>query len=178
MFLQEVHRESGNQCAGEDVGREHGEDNGFGERNEEVASYAAEKEHGHEDDADAERGDESGNGDLGGAIENGFALCVALFEVAFDVFDGDSGVVDEDADSESEAAKSHDVDGLVQETEDDDGAENRKWNGDGDDEGAAPASEEYKDHDAGEAGGDDGFTDDAADGAAHEDGLVGQGTNF
>jgi len=34
-------------------------------------------------------------------------------------------------------------------------------NGDGDNEGAAPASEEYKDHDAGEAGGDDGFTDDA-----------------
>jgi len=40
-----------------------------------------------------------------GAVENGFALCVALFEVAFDVFDGDSGVVDEDADSESEGRR-------------------------------------------------------------------------
>jgi len=78
-------------------------------------------------DADAERGNECWYGDLCGAVENGFALGVAFFEVALDVFDGDGGVVDEYADGESEAAKSHDVDGLVEETEDDDGAENRKW---------------------------------------------------
>ena len=38
---------------------------------------------------------------------------VAFFEIALDVFDGDGGVVDEDADGEREAAERHDVDRLA-----------------------------------------------------------------
>ncbi len=95
-----------------------------------------------------------------------------LFEVALDVFDGDCGVVDEDADGERQTAEGHDVDGLAKQAEDDDRGQDRQRDGDGDDDGAAPASEEEQDHEAGEHGGDDGFADDAIDGAAHKDRLV------
>ena len=103
---------------------------------------------------------------------------VALFEVALDVFDGDGGVVDEDADGEREAAEGHDVDGLADEAEHDDRGENRERNGDGDDDGGAPAAEEEQDHQAGERGGDDGFADDAVDGAADEDRLIADGLDL
>ena len=76
---------------------------------------------------------------------------VALFEVALDVFDGDGGVVDEDADGEGETAEGHDVDGLAEQAEHDDGGEDGERDGDGDDDRAAPAAEEQQDHQAGEA---------------------------
>ena len=69
--LEQVHRQRRHQGSGEDVGGEHGEDDGFGERHEEVARDAGEEEHRQEDDADAERGDERGDGDLRGAFKDG-----------------------------------------------------------------------------------------------------------
>ena len=173
--LEQVHGQRGHERAREDVGGEHREDDGFGERNEEIARDAAQEEHRQEDDADAERGDESGNGDLRCAFEDGVVQAVTLFEVAFDVFDGDGGVVDEDADGESQTAEGHDVDGLAEQAEDDDGGEDRERNRDGDDDRAAPTAEEEQDHQAGEHGGDDGLANDALDRSAHEDGLVADG---
>ena len=138
--LEQVHGQRRHQGSRQDVGGEHGEDDGFGQRHEEVTRHAGEEEHRQEDDADAERGDERGDGDLGGAFEDGFAQVVAFFEVALDVLDGDGGVVHQDADGEREAAEGHDVDGLADEAEDDDGAEDRERDGDGDDERACARS--------------------------------------
>ena len=77
----------------------------------------AEEEHGHEDDADGEGGDEGGDGDLRGAVEDGRLDLLSLFQKAIDVFDGDGGVVDQDADGQREASQGHDVDGLSQRRE-------------------------------------------------------------
>src|ERR1700758_4869908 len=98
--------------------------------------------------------------------------------MAFNVFNGDGGVVDENADCQGQSAQSHDVDGLVQEAQYDDGGQNGERDRDGDDEGAAPASEEDENHQAGEGRGDDCFSNDAVDGAADEDGLIGEGLNL
>jgi len=178
MFLQEIHGKRGNQGAGEDVGGDHGEHDGLGQRNEKVTGDAAEKKHRHKDDADTKGGNEGGDGDLGGTVENGFTLGVTFLEVTLDIFDGDGGVVDQDTDGQSETSEGHDVDGLVKKAEDDDRGENRERNRNRDDEGAAPASQEDENHDAGEAGGNDRFTDHAADGGADKDGLVGERVNF
>ncbi len=70
--LQQVHRHGRHQGSREDVGREHGEDDRFGQRNEEITRDAAEEEHRQKDDADAERGHERRYGDLRGAFEDGF----------------------------------------------------------------------------------------------------------
>jgi hypothetical protein len=114
VLLEQVLGHGGHDGAGEQVAGQHGEDDGFGERHEEVARDAAQEEHGHEDDADGERGDEGGNGDLGGAVEDGLLDLLAGLEIAVDVFDFDGGVVDQDADGEGQAAEGHDVDGLAE----------------------------------------------------------------
>ncbi len=111
--LEQIHGHGGHQRSGQDVGGKHGEDDGFGEGHEEIAGNAGEEEHGEKHDADGEGGDEGGHGDLRGAVEDGFAELVALFEIAIDIFDLDGGVVDEDADGEGETAEGHDVDGLA-----------------------------------------------------------------
>ena len=63
---------------------------------------AGEEDHGDEDDADAERGDEGGDGDLLGAVENRAQQRFPLAEVAMDVLDLDRGVVHQDADGQRE----------------------------------------------------------------------------
>ncbi len=133
---------------------------------------AGKKEHGHEDDADAERGDERGNGDLLRAVENGLHGFLAHGQVAIDVFDFDGGIVHEDADGEGQAAEGHDVDGLAEGAEQQDGDQDREWDRDGDDQGAAPVAQEKQDHQRGEARGDQAFADDALHRGANENGLV------
>ena len=113
MAFEEVLGHGGDDGAREEVRGHHGEDDGFGERHEEVAGYASEEEHGDEDDADGEGGDEGGDSDLRGSGEDGVFDFLTLFEIAIDVFDLDGSVVDEDADGECEAAEGHDVDGLA-----------------------------------------------------------------
>ena len=78
---------------------------------------AGEKEHGQEDDADAQRRDQGGNGDLRGSFQDRVVYLVSIFEIALDVLDGDGGIVDQDTDGEGQTAQGHDVDGLAQETE-------------------------------------------------------------
>ena len=133
---------------------------------------AGEEEHGHKHDADAERGDQRGNGDLLRAIQNGVHGLFALRQVAVDVFDLDGGVVHEDADGQRQPAEGHDVDGFVQRAKHADGNQDRERNGDGDDQSAAPVPQEQQDHQAREARGDQAFADHALDRGAHEDGLV------
>ena len=93
----------------------------------------------------------------------------ALFKMALDIFDGDGSVVNKNADGKREAAKRHDVDGLMQKAEHDHRRQDGERDGDGDDEGTAPASEEEKNHQAGERGSNHSFADNAVDGALHKD---------
>ena len=124
----------GTSGAREQVAGQHGEDHRLGHGHEQVARHAAEEEHGHEDDADGESGDQRGHGDLRGAVEDGLLELLARLEIAVDVFDGDGGVVDQDADGQRQAAQGHDVDGLVQRVEHDERAQNRERNRDRDDD--------------------------------------------
>jgi len=57
---------------------------------------------------------------------------------------------------------------------DDHRGEDRQWNGNGDNQCAAPASEEKQDHQRSEAGGNYGLSNYTADGRFHEDRLIGQ----
>jgi hypothetical protein len=100
VLLEQVLGHGGHNGSREQIAGQHGEDDGFGERHEQVARHAAEEEHGHEDDADGQGGDECRNGDLRGAVENGLLDLLAGLEIAVDVFDLDRRVVDQDADGQ------------------------------------------------------------------------------
>ena len=64
---------------------------------------------------------ERGYRDLRRAFENGLSRSLAFLEMALDVFDRHGGVVDQDADGQRQSAQGHDVDGLAEKAEDDDG---------------------------------------------------------
>ena len=168
---KEVHHRR-DESSREEVGREHGEDNGHGERCEEELCRAGEQDDRDEDDADGEGRDEGGSGDLLGGVEDGAHQRLLLCHVAVRVLDLDGRVVDENADGEGEAAEGHDVDGLVERREDDERGGDREGNGGADDQGTAPAAEEEQDHEAGEDRGNGGFAGDLGDGVADEDGLI------
>ncbi len=57
------------------------------------------------------------------------------------------GVVHQNSDRQRQPAQRHDVDGLAQRAQHQDRGENRKRNGNRDDQRAAPASQEHQDHD-------------------------------
>ena len=71
LGTQQVHGHGGHNGARPHVGSQHGEDHGFGERNEKKFGNARKKEHGNKYDADTERGNEGGDGDLLSSIKNG-----------------------------------------------------------------------------------------------------------
>ncbi len=73
------------------------------------------KEHRHEDDADAQGRDQRRHGDLARAFENGLVEIGSHVQVALDIFDRHGGVVDQNADRQRETAQRHDVDGLARE---------------------------------------------------------------
>ena len=64
--------------------------------------------------------------DLPGAVENGGPTSLPCFEMRVDVFDGDRGVVDQDADGEREAAQRHHIDGLADRRQRDERGEDRQ----------------------------------------------------
>ena len=53
---------------------------------------------------------------------------LAHLKIAIDVFDFHGGIVDQNADRESEAPESHDVDGFAERAEREKGAEDRQRN--------------------------------------------------
>src|SRR5581483_8146867 len=71
VLTQQVHRERGHQSSREHVGRDHGEHDGFGQRDEQKLRDPAQKEHREKDNTNAERGDKRRNGDLRRAFEDG-----------------------------------------------------------------------------------------------------------
>ena len=93
-------------------------------------------------------------------------------KVALDVLDFDRGVVHQDADGERQSAKGHDVDGFAQRAQAKDAHQNRKRNGDGDDQRAAPVSQEQQDHHRRQARRDQTLREARLDGGAHEQRLI------
>ena len=172
LCAQQVHGHGRNDGAGPHIGGEHGEADGFGERDEQKSCNTREEEHWDENDADAESGNERGHGDLLGAIQNGLNGVLAHGEVAVDVFDFDGGVVHENADGEGEAAEGHDVDGFAERAEEKNADENRKRNRNENNERALPVSEEEQNHNDCETRGDQALAQDALNGSAHKERLV------
>ena len=93
---------------------------------EERLGRAGDEDDRHEDDADAERGDERRRRDLRRAVEDGAHDRLLLRHVAVDVLDLDRRVVDEDADGERHPAERHDVERLAEPRQDDDRHEDRE----------------------------------------------------
>ena len=93
-------------------------------------------------------------------------------QIAVDVFNLDRGVIHQDSDGQRQPSQGHDVDGLAQRAEHDDGAENRQRNGNRDDQRAAPVAEEKQDHGRGETAAISAFAHHALDGGAHKQRLI------
>ena len=90
------------------------------------------------------RGNQRRHGDLRSAVQNGLHDFLALINIAIDVFDFDGGVVHQDTDGQGESAERHDVDRFTERAENNQRREDRKRNGDGNDQRAAPASQEQR----------------------------------
>ena len=90
------------------------------------------------------------------------------------IFNRHGGVIHENADGQREAAEGHEVDGFAEGAQGGDGTEHRERNGKGNDERAAPGTEEQQNHQGGEGGGNDALAQDTADGGAHKHGLIGK----
>ncbi len=85
-----------------------------GERHEQVARHAREKEHRHEHDADAQASTRAREPRSRPRLrESHRAGSLPMCRVPFDVLDRHRGIVDENAHREREAAERHDVDGLA-----------------------------------------------------------------
>ena len=133
---------------------------------------ALEKHHGHENDADRQRGHERRHGDLLRAVEDRPDDRFAHAEIAMNVFDLDRSVVDQYADSQRQSAERHDVDRITEEPKDDQRGENRQRDRRGDNHRAAPAAEKDQNHQRGQAGGDQCLSHHPVDGRFHEDRLI------
>ena len=175
---EQVARHGRHNRARQNVGRQHGERNRFGQRDEQVARDSGEEKHRNEHDTNREGRNQRRHGDLRRAVQNRLDDFLALIDVAIDVFDFDRGVVNQNADRQRQPAKGHDIDRFAQRAHDDDGGENGKWNGHRDDQRAAPTAQEHQNHETGEAGGDQSLADYAGDRGFHEDGLVRQWVHF
>jgi len=94
------------------------------------------------------------------------------------IFDRDRAVVDQYADRQRKAAKSHCVDRLPECREHRDGRHDRQWNCHHDDEHRPPGTKEYQHHQSGQASRDRAFLQHALDGVADEHGLIEQQIDF
>src|SRR5271156_2430 len=167
---EHVHHERGNERAGKQIRSQHGENHGLGERNKQVARHTAQQEQRHKHDADAESRDQSWNGDLLRSVEDGLFHIglVALFENAIYVLDLNGRIVDENADRKCQTAQGHDVDRLAQKTQNDHRSEDRKRNGDRNNDRAAPTADEQQYHRRSQEPGNQGFADDTMNRTANE----------
>ena len=112
LLLQPVLGERRDEGSRQDVGGQHGEHDGFRQRNEQVLRDARQLKHRHEHDANGQRRDERRKRDLMGALQDRLLDIAALLEMIIDVLDGDGRIIDQDADRQREAAQGHDIDGF------------------------------------------------------------------
>jgi len=80
------------------------------------------------------------------AVENSLVQRLSLLQVTGDVFNGYRCVVHQNADSQSQAAQRHQIDGLMQKAEDNHGAQDGQRNRNAYDHGAPPTAQEDQDH--------------------------------
>ena len=166
LGAQQIHGQGRNNGARPHVRSQHREAHRLRKRHEQEFGHTGKEKHGNEYDANAQRGDERGHSNLLRAVENRLDRFLAHGQVAIDVFDFHRRVIHQDADGQSQAAQSHDVDGLAQSAETKNAHKNGQGNGDGNDQGALPVAKEEQNHDGSEAGGDQRFTQHALDGCA------------
>src|SRR3984893_16110253 len=168
VAAQQILGHGRDQGPGQQIGRKHGEDHGLGQRDKQISGHAGKEEHGQKHNTNGERRNKGRDSDLLRTIQNRLLNFFAFRDVPVDVFDFDGGVVHQNADRERQSAQGHDVDSLAQRAQDDDGSKNRKWDGNRDDDRAAPAPQKNQDHDSGETGRNQAFLHHSVDGGAHE----------
>ena len=166
------------QRARQDERADQREHHRFGQRPEQIAGDAAELEHRHEHDAQAEQRHEGRNDDLLRAVEDRRLDLFALFEMIVDVLDRDRAVVDQDADGERQTAQRHDVDGLAEPGQRGQREQDGERDFDEDDDRRAPAAEKQQDHHADERRGQRGLADDAEHRGLDEDRLIADGVQI
>jgi hypothetical protein len=103
----QVLEQDGHKGEGQGKAGDQGQANRQGQRREEVFRRTLQQEDGHEDDADAQRGERGRQSDLAGTVKNGLFQRITQPDMPLDVLDHHRPVVDQDADRESEAAKGH-----------------------------------------------------------------------
>ena len=131
---------------------QHGKYHRFGHRNKQVSRHAGQKKHWNKHDADGQGRHERRNCDLLRTVENRLLNLLALSDVSIDVLDLHRGVIHQYADRQGQTSQRHDVDGLAQRAEHDEGCEDREWDRDRNNNSAPPISEEDQDHEPGQAG--------------------------
>ncbi len=141
--LQQGGAERGRQHQGDNDRQGHGRDQGDGELAIDDALRAAEEGHGDEHGRQDQRDADQGAGDLAHRLAGRGARAQALFgHDAFDVFDDDDGVVDEQADGQHEAEQCQGVDRIAEGGQHAEGAEQDDRHGDRRDQGGAPVLQE------------------------------------
>ncbi len=149
MPAHNVHDERRNQGSRKQITGQHGEAHRLRQRHKQKFSHARQEEHGHEHNADAERGDQSGHGDLLRAVKNGLPHLLAHGKIAFDVFDFHRGIIHQNANGERQSSQSHDVDGLADRAQKDDRNKDGERDGNGNDDRGTPVAEEDENHEGG-----------------------------
>ena len=160
------------------IGGEHGENHCRRERLKEISGGAAQEKDRHKHNADAERRDKRGHGDLHGAVKNRADHRFPHGEIAVDIFKLNGGIIDQDADGECETAKRHDVHRLAKRAKNDNRRQDRQRNGGRHHEGAAPVAQKKQNHQRRETGGDHSFTQNAVDRGTDKNRLVEKLTDF
>ena len=178
LRLRRVAEELGGHHGGEGERDDGRDEDGDGERDGELAEEAADdiahEEQGdeHGDERDGER--EDGEADLLGALERGVERRVAFFEVARDVLDHDDGVVDDEAGRNGEGHQAKIVEAVAEQIHDAEGADDRKRDGDGGDDGRLPGTQEEEDDHDDESDGEHELELDVFDAGADGVGAVGE----
>ena len=160
---QRGHESSRNHVAGQ-----HGEHDRLRQRDEQEPGDAGEEKHRHKHDTDAERGDERGQRDFLGTVEDGLFELFPPGHVAVDVLEGNRGIVHQNANRERQAAEGHEVDGFAQSAEDGNGTQHGERDRQRNDERAAPRTKEQKNHQCRECRGDGALFADVVDGGSDE----------
>ena len=172
VIPQQKHHHGGHQRSRQQIRSQHGKDHGLRQRHEQEARDPTQEKHRNEYDADAERGNECGHGDLLRAVQNGLAQLLSEQPVALDVLDLHGGIVHQDSHRQRQPAERHQVHGFAQRAQTNHRNQNSQRDRNGDDQGAAPIAQEEQDHGGREAGRGERFANHALDGRAHEDGLI------
>ena len=177
MGLEQILGHGVDQRSGQNERGHHREDHRQRHRHEQIARHALQEKHRHEYDADTEQRDKGGGHDLARAVHDRGLHILALLEMPVDVFNGDGGIVNQNAHGQRQTPKRHQIERFTNGRQPQDGAHDGQGNGRSDDEGRAPASQKQQDHQAGERGGNDALHGHTRHCGSNEDGLIIDGCN-